>query len=140
MTSFPTNFQDDLIELPIAQFYYPGGLDDLIVSQANHLAISDVLTELPSDTFVVNIAKDKDGKGNDRFFVQVGWSKSASPMDVRASEVWPTWTDNNTVFAVKWLTNAVQVPSVYFANFREMSQDNELREVMSYALLNSRKY
>ena len=132
MTS-STNVQSpSVMDVPVSQFYYSGVIGDLVIGQASNAVSSGVRRYLPQGTFVVNFAKDKD---TGCFFVQVGVS-TGDTLDAKASDLWPTWTKDTVVFSVQWITAQVQVPSVYFANLRQSLPTNDVREVLSYVLLN----
>ena len=121
-----------LINVPVSQFYYSGVIGDLVIGQAAGAVSNGVRRYLPQGTFVLNFAKDK---ATGAFFVQVGVA-TGETLDAKASDLWPTWTKDNTVFSVQWLTAQVQVPSVYFTNLRQSLPTGDVREILSYVLLN----
>lgn len=120
-----------LLSVPVSQFYYSGVIGDLVIGQAHNAVSNGVRKQLEEGNFVLNYAQDRD---SGRFFAQVGVA-TGEVLPTTAQELWPTWCKDNPVFAVRWLTSQVEVPSELFVNQRQGLPNEDVRNVISYVLL-----
>ena len=120
------------LSVPVSQFYYSGVIGDLVIGQAYNCVSNGVRRYLEEGTLVLNFAKDKE---SGCFFAQVGVS-TGETLEVKASELWPSWDKDNSVFGVKWVTSQVSVPSVFFSRLRQSLPNEDVREVISYVMTN----
>ena len=122
-----------LASVPVSQFYYSGVIGDLVIGLANGAVSNGVRKQLPQGTFVLNYAKDKE---SGRYFAQVGVA-TGEVLSQTASDLWPTWTKSNPVFAVQWVTGQVNVPAEFFNNQLQSLPTDDVREAITYVLLNN---
>ena len=123
----------DLALFPVSQFYYKDVLGNLVIGLANGAVSNGVRKQLSQGTLVLNYAKDNE---SGRYFAQVGIS-TGEVLNERASDLWPTWTNDNPVFVVQWITGQVNVPAELFANQQRSLPNDDVREAITYVVLNN---
>ena len=125
------NQPTDLASFPVTSFYYTDVIGDLVVGFAAN-AVSDGRHKKPlqQGAFVLNYAHT-DG----RYYAQVGVA-TGEVTDFTADSLWTSWTKQSLVHTVHWLTGQVEVPTELLTNQRQTLPLDDVREVITYVLMN----